>query len=162
MKAPLRFILVEEEGDMAQARTQLHSLFEADDASRNNGNVSLQYKAPKAPKPQQTLAAPSETPVAQAPSPSESGTSSPMLCFSGTCHTYRLSDGGFIPVVPAGELLHRNANTVLFTSSSILLFLCVRIIHHFQRQTHTNFPRMFTPMRVHRCCGGREPRHRCT
>ena len=91
------------------------SILEQEQASAEQGNISLQYQAPTQPKSRSPLAmaAPREAPSNTPPRPSTD--KPPAILFAGACHPFRLYKGGFLPVqVPEGALPPTYATRICF------------------------------------------------
>jgi len=67
----------------------LAALFGSDDAA----SISLQFKAPRAPRAASIMKAPSQDPASSLPS--EATGANPGIAFAGTCHVFRFYQGGF-------------------------------------------------------------------
>ena len=76
--------------------SKLAALFSSDESA----NVSLQFKAPRAPRPAAILSAPAHDPATSRPA--EATNANPGLAFASTCHLFRFYEGGYQPVLPPG------------------------------------------------------------
>ena len=77
---------------VAASGEKLAALFGARDAA----NVSLQFKAPRAPRPAAVMKAPARDPAGT--TPAEATGANPGIAFAGTCHLFRYYEGGYQPV----------------------------------------------------------------
>ena len=76
---------------------KLAALFSSEDSA---ANVTLQFHAPRAPRGAALLKAPAKSPAASLPA--EATGANPGITFAGTCHLFRLYQGGYQAVNPPG------------------------------------------------------------
>ena len=80
----------------AASGEKLAALFGGGDATE----VSLQFKAPRAPRPAAVMKAPEQDPADS--TPAEATGANPGIAFAGTCHLFCLYEGGYQAVNPPG------------------------------------------------------------
>lgn len=77
----------------AASGAKLAALFSSDDAA----HVSLQFKAPRAPRPAAAMKAPATDPAGCCPA--EATGANPGIAFASTCHLFRLYEDGYHAVI---------------------------------------------------------------
>ena len=82
---------------MQASGDKLAALFSSEDGA---ANVTLQFHAPRAPRGAALLKAPAKSPAASLPAKATGA--NPGITFAGTCHLFRLYQGGYQAVNPPG------------------------------------------------------------